>query len=302
MLPQYANDIVALGVSHVTVTVNAVDVTVASRIYKHVRYMGETYTGETAAAILMANQMAGIKMLTQKGVIVKVNIVMLKGINETHIPSVVEKVKSLGASITNIMQLIPVKGSAFESMPLVSRKEITKMRELCGETLEQMMHCRQCRADAVGTLDNDESASFSGCSSCAPKTVKKNVLKAEPLRVAVSSHGGVLVDQHFGQATDFYIYDYLDGSATFKERRSVGKYCDGVSSCDGKGGGKQMKIEQILEAIHDCACVVTMRIGEAPREKLAEKGIFVSTSYGRIEDAVEEAANELETKTLKGII
>ncbi len=302
MLPQYVSEISALGVSHVTVTVNAVDVKIASRIYKHVKYMGETYTGETAAAILMANQLAGIKMLTQKGIVVKVNIVMLKGINETHIPAVVEKVKSLGAAMTNIMQLIPVKGSAFEDMPLVSRKEIVKMRGLCGETLEQMMHCRQCRADAVGTLDNDESSSFSGCSGCGSKSVKKNVLQAAPVRVAVSSHGGVLVDQHFGQASDFYIYEYQDGAARFKERRSVGKYCDGAVGCDGKGGGKQMKIEQILEAIADCACVVTMRIGEAPRQKLAEKGIAVLTSYGRIEDAVEEAASLYEENNLKGII
>ncbi len=302
MLPQYANDIVALGVSHVTVTVNAVDAGIASRIYKHVRYMGETYTGETAAAILMANQLAGIKMLADKGIVVKVNIVMLKGINENHIPAVVKKVKSLGAAMTNIMQLIPVKGSAFEAMPLVSRKEIMAMRELCGETLEQMMHCRQCRADAVGTLDNDESASLGGCKGCESKPVKKNVLKTEPIRVAVSSHGGVLVDQHFGQASDFYIYEYLDGGVKFKERRSVGKYCDGTSECDGKGGGKPMKMEQILDAIADCACVVTMRIGEAPRLKLAEKGIAVLTSYGRIEDAVEEAAGQCEENKLKGII
>jgi nitrogenase molybdenum-iron protein alpha/beta subunit/MoaA/NifB/PqqE/SkfB family radical SAM enzyme len=302
MLPQYANEIVELGVSHVTVTVNAVDVKIASRIYKHVRYMGETYTGETAAAILMSNQLAGIKMLTEKGVIVKANIVMLKGINDTHIPKVVEKVKSLGATLTNIMQLIPVKGSAFESMPLVSRKEIMRMREQCGETLQQMMHCRQCRADAVGTLDNDQSAKFSGCTGCAPKTVKKPANKEVSALFAVSSHGGVLVDQHFGQASDFYIYEYMNGVVKFKERRSVGKYCDGSSGCDGKGGGKQMKIEQILDAIKDCACIVTMRMGEAPRHKLTEKGIAVWTSFGRIEDAVADAASAYEEKRMKGII
>jgi MoaA/NifB/PqqE/SkfB family radical SAM enzyme len=302
MLPQYANEIVELGVSHVTVTVNAVDVKIASRIYKHVRYMGETYTGETAAAILMSNQLAGIKMLTEKGVIVKANIVMLKGINDTHIPKVVEKVKSLGATLTNIMQLIPVKGSAFESMPLVSRKEIMRMREQCGETLQQMMHCRQCRADAVGTLDNDQSAKFSGCTGCAPKTMKKPANKEVSALFAVSSHGGVLVDQHFGQASDFYIYEVTNGVVKFKERRSVGKYCDGSSGCDGKGGGKQMKIEQILDAIKDCACIVTMRMGEAPRQKLTEKGIDVWTSFGRIEDAVADAASAYEEKRMKGII
>jgi MoaA/NifB/PqqE/SkfB family radical SAM enzyme len=65
---QYVEQITSLGVSHVTVTVNAVDVAIGSRIYKHVRYMGQIYTGEAAAAMLLANQMAGIKMLAGRGV------------------------------------------------------------------------------------------------------------------------------------------------------------------------------------------------------------------------------------------
>ena len=302
MLPQYAQQIAALGVSHVTVTVNAVDAALGSRIYKHVRYMGHTYTGEAAAAILLANQMAGIKMLAERGVIVKVNIVMLKGINEAHIPAVVEKVKQLGASITNIMQLIPVKGSAFESMPLVSNKEIIAMREKCGETLTQMMHCRQCRADAVGRLDNDESASFCDSGGCG-KTPKKTAPSVQkPLLFAVSSHGGVLVDQHFGHATDFYIYEARGSEVRFVERRGVGKYCDNTPGCDGKGGGKQMKIEEIYRAIEDCASVITMRIGDAPRQKLAEKGIMAITGFGCIEEAVQDAAAEYNANQKKGII
>ncbi len=302
MLPQYAEQIVSLGVSHVTMTVNAVDAGIGSRIYRHVRYMGQTYTGEAAAAILLANQMAGIKMLAERGVMVKVNIVMLKGINEAHIPAVVEKVKQLGASITNIMQLIPVKGSAFESMPLVSNKEIMTMREKCADTLTQMMHCRQCRADAVGRLDNDESASFCSSGGCG-KAAKKIAPPAQrPLLFAVSSHGGVLVDQHFGHATDFYIYEANGGEVRFVERRGVGKYCDNTPGCDGKGGGKQMKFEEIHRAIEDCAAVITMRIGEAPRQKLAEKGMMAFTGFGLIEEAVEEAAAEYNANQMKGIV
>lgn len=302
MLPQHVDDIIALGVSHVTVTVNAVDVGIAAKIYKNTRYMGETYTGETAAAILLANQMSGIRMLADKGVIVKVNIVMLKGINDAHIQTVVEKVKSLGAALTNIMQLIPVKGSAFENMPLISRREIMRMREQCGQTLKQMMHCRQCRADAVGTLDNDESAEFGDCKGCDAKMPSKKSIEAEPLLFAVTSHGGVLVDQHFGHASDFYIYAYSAGHVQFKERRSAGKYCDGSFECDGNSATKQAKFEQAVEAVKDCACIVTMRIGDVPRAKLAEKGIEVYTGFGRIEDAVEEASRSFELKRLKGIV
>ena len=117
MLPVYVDDLVKLGVSHVTVTINAIDPVIGSKIYKTVNYMGVTYTGEAAAGILLGNQLTGLKMLQEHGIVCKVNIVMLKGINDTHIPEVVKKVKELGCFITNIMQMIPVAGSAFENMP-----------------------------------------------------------------------------------------------------------------------------------------------------------------------------------------
>lgn len=296
MLPLYADELVALGVSHVTVTMNAVNATIGAKIYKHIDYMGNTYYDEVGAAILMANQMAGIKRLTSLGVICKVNIVMLKGINEYHIPVVVAKARELGCEITNIMQMIPVEGSAFEHMPLVSNKEITEMRKKCEGTLKQMYHCRQCRADAIGTLDNDQSIEFRGCGgSCSSKETEPE--KEKPLLFAVSSKSGVLVDQHFGHASDFYIYEYKNSSIRFKERRSVNRYCDGVENCDGMGGGsKEGKIDAILETIQDCYGVLAMRIGESPKQKLKERSIETFVTYDRIESAVKQAVEKLCVK------
>jgi nitrogen fixation protein NifB len=113
---------------------------------------------------------------------------------------------------------------------------------------------------------------------------------------AVASKGGILVDQHFGHASDFYIYEYEGGTVRFKERRSVSKYCDGSESCDGNGGGKNVKMDQILEAVQDCVCVVAMRIGEAPKRKLMEKGVKVMMTYGRIEEVVDEAARAFRSE------
>ncbi len=293
MLPLYADELVELGVSHVTVTMNAVNATIGAKIYKHIDYMGNRYFGEVGAAILMANQMAGLKRLTSLGIVCKVNIVMLKGINEFHIPIVAAKAKELGCEITNIMQMIPVEGSVFEKMPLTSNKEIMEMRKKCELSIKQMYHCRQCRADAIGTLDNDQSINFRGCTgSCSDESKKE--LSEKPVLFAVSSKSGVLVDQHFGHATDFYIYEYKGSNIKFKERRSVSKYCDGVESCDGMGGGtKESKIDNILEVVKDCKAVVAMRIGEAPKQKLKDKAIETFTTYDRIEDAVRQAAEKL---------
>ncbi|HWT77016.1 MAG TPA: nitrogenase cofactor biosynthesis protein NifB [Mobilitalea sp.] len=301
MLPQYANELIELGVSHVTVTMNAIDPKIGAQIYKYVDYMGTKFYGEAAATILLSNQLAGIKMLTSKGIMCKVNIVMLKGINDQHIPEVVAKVKELGGVITNIMQLIPVQGSVFEDLPLVSNKEIMEMRTRCGETLKQMYHCRQCRADAIGTLDHDQSIEFNTChkeiqiaagsineaQDCKDMNAED---EATPdIQVAVATKSGMIVDQHFGQVSEFYVYQYSKGNAVFLEKRPVNKYCTGAADCD----ERSEKMELIIQTVADCDAVIAMRIGDAPRSRLSEKGIKTFTTYDRIEDSVKWAAGEL---------
>jgi nitrogen fixation protein NifB len=128
--------------------------------FSYETYRGKKYEGVQGARILIDNQLAGIKYLTEQGVIVKVNIVMIKGINDRHIPEIVKKVKSLGAFIANIMPLIPAKGSIFENYPQTTGHELKRMRKMCEADLQQMYHCRQCRADAIGLLTNDRSGEF----------------------------------------------------------------------------------------------------------------------------------------------
>jgi len=296
MLPRYADELARMHVTHITVTLNAVDPAIGAQIYKHVNYLGKQYTGTEAATILMTNQLMGIQMMAERGAVVKVNIVMIPGVNDAHIPTVVEKAKELGASLTNIMQLIPVEGSAFEHLPLVPRKEIMVLRGQCEAILPQMMHCKQCRADAVGTLGNDIdlSAACEGCGTDSAITAMPAAPADTPARLfAVSSKSGVLVDQHFGQATDFYIYEQGMGGIRFRERRGVGGsgYCGGPA--DGSGAGQEdgdARMERILGAIADCDCIVTMRIGAAPRTKLEAQGKCVHTGFGPIETIIGEAA------------
>ena len=281
MLPLYAAELIELGVTHVTITINAVDPKIGAAIYHHVDYMGMQYTGESAAAILLANQLAGLQYLTTHGMICKVNIVVLKGINDAHVETVVKKVKELGCYITNIMQMIPVKGSAFETMPLVSHKEIAELRETCGQHMLQMKHCHQCRADAIGTLDHDVSIEYRN-------VVEDKAVKEAAQRFAVATKSGMLVDQHFGHATEFYIYESDGMEARFLEKRSVEKYCSGSQFCD-EGADR---IERLLHTIEDCNGVLALRVGDSPQQRLDDMGIRVISTYDRIEDAVKKAAKE----------
>ncbi|SHO52184.1 nitrogenase component 1 [Anaerocolumna xylanovorans] len=286
MLPFYANELADLGVTHITVTMSAVDPKISGKIYKYVSYMGGIYEGDAAGAIMISNQMSGLRMLLAAGVICKVNIVTLKGINEHHIPEVVQTCKDMGVYITNIMQMVPVKGSAFENLPMVSNLEIGKLRTECGTIMKQMLHCRQCRADAIGTLDNDISVDLAGF---APEEKGNKDKGKKHMLFAVASKSGINVDLHFGHARELYIYEYTDGDVRFLEKRDVEKYCSGNAYCSEQDD----KIAKMLNALSDCNGVIAMRIGESPKHKLEDKGIFSWSTFDKIENAIMNAAKQV---------
>lgn len=267
MLPEYAPEIVKLGVNHVTVTMNCLDPDVGAKIYKFVHYQGITYEGRAAAEVLVRNQLAGIEYLTAHGVMVKINIVMLKGINDAEIPAVAKKAKELGAFITNIMPLIPAPGSAFEHFPQTSTRELNEMRNLCQLDIRQMRHCKQCRADAIGLLDNDISHEFR---SREPQP-EVAAVKAQPRRykIAVTSKYNTLVDLHFGHAEEFAIYETDGHHHRLLEKRSVPQYCLGAAECD-----REKPKEAVLDALQDCDAVLTMRIGYQAQKRLLRKNIM----------------------------
>ncbi|MFL0167123.1 nitrogenase cofactor biosynthesis protein NifB [Candidatus Clostridium helianthi] len=283
MLPFYAQELINLGVSHVTVTMNAIDPKITAKVYKFVDYLGVTYTGEEAAQILLTNQLSGIKYLADRGIMVKVNIVMLKGINDHHIEEVTKKAKELGAGITNIMQMIPVKGSVFENMPLTSNKEIMDLRKKCGEHIEQMYHCKQCRADAIGLLGDDQSQKFN-----KPSNVKE-VTEEKPLKFAIASKSGIGVDMHFGHASEFYIYEYKNGEPRYLEKRNVEKYCNGKEVCE----EEEDKFAKLSKVVSDCNGVLCLRIGDEPKRKFKSMNIEVFMTCETIETAVEKAAEAI---------
>nr|NSL49520.1 nitrogenase cofactor biosynthesis protein NifB [Dendrosporobacter quercicolus DSM 1736] len=288
LLPEYAQEIVDVGIHHVTVTMNALDPEIGAQIYKFVSYQGKRYQGVAAAELLCRNQLAGIQYLTERNVLVKVNIVMVKGINDRHIPDVVKKVKALGVFITNIMPLIPAPGSAFEHFAQTSMKEINEMRNLCELDIQQMRHCKQCRADAVGLLNEDRSSEFRMCNNPDNQAPEPPVPRRQ-YRIAVTSKYGRLVDQHFGHAAEFIIYQGDGREFKLLERRSVHKYCSGMEEC----GEEEAKRESTIRTVKDCQAVLTMRIGQHAKEKLAEQGTQSIEYCDSVENGLRQAVKTL---------
>ena len=150
LLPEKIAELVDIGVSHVTVTLNTLDEQVGAKIYSYVSWKGQTLIGPDAARILIKNQLEGIKLAAEAGMTVKINTVLIPGVNDQLLYSLGMEIKKRGAHIHNIMPLIPQGKLAHIIAP--TKEQLANGRDSLGAILPQMKHCQQCRADAIGLL------------------------------------------------------------------------------------------------------------------------------------------------------
>ncbi len=157
LLPDYAQEIIDVGIDSLTVTVNAVDPFIEAQICGGIVYHGNRYENEEAAKILIENQIRGIKTVSDAGVTVKVNTVLIPEINAEHVGEVAEAVAKAGAKIYNIIPLIPQHELSWCSAPGCDL--VSLVRGEAERYISVFRHCQRCRADAVGIPGG---ADFSG--------------------------------------------------------------------------------------------------------------------------------------------
>lgn len=154
-LPEKLPDLIRVGVTTLTVTMNAIDPEIEAQLIGHVSYKGKIYRGIEAAEIMVKNQLEGIRLAVEAGLVLKINTVLVPGINDKHIVEVAKKINELGVFIMNVMPLIcQAKFAHMEPPTPEERKAIQKQ---CEPYVQQMRHCRQCRADAYGLIGTDMS-------------------------------------------------------------------------------------------------------------------------------------------------
>ncbi len=152
-LPDKVEFLEDLGVRTVTITINAVTPSVAEEIYSWILLDGKIIRGKEAMEALLENQWNGLEMLTKRGFYVKVNSVLIPKINEEEIEKIAKRAKGLGATVMNIIPLIP--NGRMKNLQKPSCELLDRVRKNCELHISQIRHCRQCRADAFGVLDED---------------------------------------------------------------------------------------------------------------------------------------------------
>lgn len=154
LLYEKADEVIDVGIDSLTVTVNAVDPQIEAKLNKYIVYHGKRYEGVEAAEILIENQIKGIKKVASAGITVKVNTVLVPGINDDHIETVAQTVKEAGASIYNIIPLIPQH--ELKDIPAPACAQIDAARTKASKYIDVFRHCQRCRADAVGVPGKSE--------------------------------------------------------------------------------------------------------------------------------------------------
>ncbi|QOV66649.1 nitrogenase cofactor biosynthesis protein NifB [Citrobacter sp. BDA59-3] len=292
MLPDAVDRLLEVGVDHVTVTINTLDPDIAAQIYAWLWLDGERYSGREAGKILVARQLEGVRRLTEKGVLVKINSVLIPGINDHSLVDVSRTLQQYGAFIHNIMPLIarPEHGTVFglNGQPEPDAAMLAATREQCGEVIPQMTHCQQCRADAIGMLGEDRSQQFLFTpTETAPQpwlpTLQKRARlhasiatqgesdEADACLVAVASTRGDVIDCHFGHADRFRIYSLSAAGVVLVNERFTPKYCQGSDECEPQDS--EARMAAIMALLADVKAVFCSRIGYGPWQQLEAQGI-----------------------------
>ncbi|MFH1139476.1 MAG: nitrogenase cofactor biosynthesis protein NifB [Pseudomonadota bacterium] len=258
-LPARLDELAESGVTHVTVTVNAVAPEVGARIYRWVRDDGVIYQGKEAARRLLERQVLGIAGLKERGVTVKINTIVIPGINDHHITEISRLARDLGADIQNLTPLFPTAGTPLADVPEPSPEFIGVLRNEAGRYIDQMTHCRRCRADAVGLLEQDRSRDFLGLMS---RAAGAGLPAGDRPFVAVATLEGQLINQHLGEASRLQVWTMTPAGPALVQDRAVPE----------PGSGDDRWVE-LAARFRDCRAVLVKALGDRPRQVLEKHGL-----------------------------
>jgi nitrogen fixation protein NifB len=154
----FVDELNRLDVTHVSITVNAINPHIGEKIYSFVKYGDRLFDSFEGAKILIEKQNEAVKRLKECGMVVKVNSIILPGINDQHIESIARQMSELNVDILNCIPYYRNTGSVFGHMPEPSFEMVAGVREKAGKYIRLMTHCKRCRADAAGLLNESMSA------------------------------------------------------------------------------------------------------------------------------------------------
>ncbi len=283
----YVDELADLKVSHVTITMNALDTEVTKNIYKWVRFDKRGYIGAEGAKLLLEKQLEAIRMLKMYDITVKINTIVIPGINDHLVGDIGMSVKAMGADLMNCIPMYPVADTPFENLTEPSPAMMKLIRTEISKHIDPMTHCARCRADAVGLLGKDDPEAAKLLSDIANLSVSMD--ENRPF-VAVASNEGMLVNQHLGEADSLYIYkETPSGYRLVEERRTP------------PSGTGNLRWTALGDSLKDCRTLLVGGIGPSPSSIIGRSGIKIIEMTGLIDDGLDAVYKGKNLKTIKKV-
>ncbi|MBW8305316.1 MAG: hypothetical protein K0M46_00325 [Thiobacillus sp.] len=112
-----------------------------------------------------------------------------------------------------------------------------------------------------------------------------------PVLMAVSTKGGGVINEHFGHAHEFLVYEASPAGVRFIGHRKTTPYCEGGSSC----GDGESALDETLRVLKGCEVVLSAKIGFEPWAPLEAAGIQPNGEHAMepIEEAIAAVYEEL---------
>lgn len=105
-------------------------------------------------------------------------------------------------------------------------------------------------------------------------------------RVAVASKDGKSVNEHFGRAAFFHIYDLsADGYSKVEVR-------DAVAACQYARTHSESNFDKIISLLSDCDALLVQKIGEGAATYLIGKNVRVFETAGEIDAILKKVISD----------
>jgi nitrogen fixation protein NifB len=137
-----------LKVKTITVSMSTAYPTTAEKIYEWARLGDNVFYDEEMGSMIVKSQLEGISKASSEGMYVKVNSILIPDINMQDIIPLSKAISEAGASLQNIVPLVPYDKLASFRPP--TSTELNEIREMASGFIKQFYRCKQCRSDVVG--------------------------------------------------------------------------------------------------------------------------------------------------------
>jgi nitrogen fixation protein NifB len=109
--------------------------------------------------------------------------------------------------------------------------------------------------------------------------------------MAVATEGQGLINQHFGHAREFLVYEASATDVRLIGHRKVDLYCSGGDTC----GDAETALQKTIRALEGCEAVLCSKIGYEPWGMLEDAGIMPNGEHPMepIEESVAAVYREM---------